>query len=63
MVWAAEFVRQMGPYDSGADRPVDRAADRATALVAALRRARGRVSLHEDARAAVDDMLSTGGDR
>lgn len=56
MVWAAEFVRQMGPWQPSAGRAVDAAAKRATELVAALRDAAKMRSGDEDMRAALEDM-------
>ena len=56
MVWAAEFVRMMGPWQTHADRAVDEAAKRATDLVAAMRRAAKLKSGHEDMVAALEDM-------
>jgi hypothetical protein len=58
MVWAAEFVRVKAAGDD-----LDYCAMMATAAVQSLRSARGERALGDDARAALDDMLSTGGDR
>ena len=67
MVFAAEFVRVLGPYQPDARREIAQAVRLACAKVEALRLAPGcRTPLGEyteSERAMLEDMLSTGGDR
>lgn len=66
-VWAAEFVRVLGPYRPDARREIGEAVRFAHAKVEAMRLAREcRTPLGEyspSERAMLDDMLSNGGDR
>lgn len=56
MLWAAEFVRVMGPYRTDADRWIDEAAKRATELVLAVRAAAKLRSGNEDMLAMLAEM-------